>query len=145
MARGYQQFIIQGNVGQVDEPREVKVGSDGKTAKVINFTVAVNSKVNDRPITDWYRVAAWHKLAELQVGVLKKGMQVFVVADKLQVDAYETADGPRASATLRAKEIVWLGSREGRGPQRYDEDFVPPAPDEYDDTTPPTTVDDIPF
>ena len=111
---GYQQVIIVGNVGRDPELKYLQSG-----VPVCNFTVAVNSYTGQgeqrQEKTTWFRVAAWRELGETCNKFLTKGKQVMVIGT---VDARAYTDGsgqPQATLELTARDVRFLGSREGGG------------------------------
>jgi len=68
---------LMGNVGQEPEMNE----PNGK--KVVNLSLATNYQIKDEtgkklPITDWHRLTAWGKTAELIAKHVKKGTALYV-------------------------------------------------------------------
>jgi len=135
---GFQQCIIVGNVGRPPELRYLQSG-----VPVCNFTVAVNqvsgSGENRTEKTVWFRVAAWRQLAETVNQYVQKGQQVMVIGT-VEARGYTDNSGqPAASLEITARDIRFLGSRDGgqgqgTGNRDYN-DFAPPPDD----------VGDIPF
>ncbi len=79
MARGLNRVQIIGHLGRDPETRSTAGGQ-----AVTTFTVAVNrtrrgpdGTASDD--TEWFRVVAWEKLAEIAGEYLRKGGQVYVV------------------------------------------------------------------
>lgn len=114
----YHKLIIVGNLGRDPEIRYLPSGDP-----VTNFSVAVNESWTDREgekqeRTVWYRISAWGRLAEVCNEYLQKGRQV-LVEGTLQADdetggprVWESRDGqPRASFEVRARRVLFLGSR----------------------------------
>jgi single-strand DNA-binding protein len=108
---------IVGNLGRDSETRYTPNGQMNVT-----FTVAVNVKRGQAEITNWYRVTAWGRLAEImdslvQQGALAKGRQVYA-AGSLVADTYQTREGDtRISLDLRADAVQLLGSQDTNGSQ----------------------------
>lgn len=123
---GWQQTIIVGNVGRVDDPRTTQSGT-----AVFSFSVAVTERWNDKQSnqrqekTTWYRVTCWRQLAETMAQYVSVGTQVMVIGS-VEADAYMNKDNePTASLKLTAREVQLLGSRgeQASGERnRYDED-----------------------
>jgi single-strand DNA-binding protein len=136
---GWAQTIILGNLGNDPELKYLQSG-----AAVCSFNVAVSESWTDRQTnerrekTQWYRVSAWNQLGELCNQYLTKGRQVMVIGNVEARGYTNNAGQAAASLELRAREVQFLGSREGGGGQQggrgYD-DFAPPPDD----------VGDIPF
>lgn len=139
----FQQTIIVGNVGRSPELRYLQNG-----VAVCDFSVAVNrvytTNNERREETTWFKVTCWRQLAETVAQYLTTGRQVMVAGD-VKASAYLDKSGqPAATLELTAREVKFLGQREGGGgggdnggggERRYAED----------DFAPPGRVDDIPF
>lgn len=138
----FQQTLIVGNVGRSPELRYLQNG-----VAVCDFSVAVNrvytTNNERREETTWFKVTCWRQLAETVAQYLTTGRQVMVVGD-VKASAYLDKSGqPAATLELTAREVKFLGQREGGGGdnggggggRRYEED----------DFAPPGRVDDIPF
>ena len=80
---------------------------------VTNFRVAVNRRWRDpegqiQERVDWFRVAAWGRLAEVCNQYLQKGSPVYVDG-RLETHTYEAADGQtRYISELVARDLVML-------------------------------------
>lgn len=98
-----------GNVG--NEP-EVKTFDGGK--KVANITVATNDYyINDKgdkvEQTEWHRVTAWGKTAEIIEKYVKKGKEI-AIDGKLTHRSYDDKDGNKRYITeVVANDILLLG------------------------------------
>lgn len=139
----FQQTLIVGNVGRSPELRYLQNG-----VAVCDFSVAVNrvytTNNERREETTWFKVTCWRQLAETVAQYLTTGRQVMVMGD-IKASAYLDKSGqPAATLELTAREVKFLGQREGGGGgenggggggRRYEED----------DFAPPGRVDDIPF
>ncbi|MCB9455865.1 MAG: single-stranded DNA-binding protein [Anaerolineaceae bacterium] len=131
----WHQTIVIGNLGRDPELRYTQSG-----VAVCGFSVAVSESWTDsqtnerREKTTWYSVSAWGKLGEICQQYLAKGRSVMIVGT-VEARAYTNNAGePAASLDLRAREVKFLGSREGQGQSNYNE-FAPP----------PDNMGDIPF
>jgi len=80
------QVIFGGHLGADAEVRYI---TNGKA--VCNFSVASTSKYNDKEFTEWAKIVAWGKLAEV-CGTLQKGDGV-VITGRLQTRSWEDKDG----------------------------------------------------
>ncbi len=84
---------------------------------VVQFTLAVNrpprgEESKTPPQTDFIKVVAWKKLAEVSADLLKKGDSA-AVEGRLRTRSYETADGQKRRAVeVEAASIEALGRRE---------------------------------
>jgi single-strand DNA-binding protein len=147
--RSVNKAILVGHLGADPEVRYTQGGT-----AVANLRLATNESYNDRNTgerverTEWHRVVAWNKLAEIVGQYLTKGRQVYVEG-RLQTRQWQDKEGnTRYTTEIRASDIVMLG---GRGAPEAD---APPAEAEYApvgrETPPvggdaPPADDDLPF
>ncbi|HKQ97672.1 MAG TPA: single-stranded DNA-binding protein [Candidatus Polarisedimenticolia bacterium] len=112
--------ILVGNLGRDPEVRYTQGGSP-----VANFTLATNEVWTDKAgakqeRTEWHRVVAWGKTAEIARDHLGKGKQVYIEGS-LQTRQWEDRDGNKRSTTeIKAGRLVLLGRAEGGGGGGYD-------------------------
>ncbi|MCX6173073.1 MAG: single-stranded DNA-binding protein [Flavobacterium sp.] len=98
-----------GNVG--NEP-EVKTLGEGK--KVANITIATNDYyINDKgdkvEQTEWHRVTAWGKVADIIEKYVTKGKEI-CIEGKLTHRSYDDKDGNKRYITeVVANDILLLG------------------------------------
>jgi single-strand DNA-binding protein len=143
MARGINKVIIVGNVGGDPETRYMPSGS-----AVTNLTVATNESWKDKQTgeqkerTEWHKVAAFGKLAEIMAEYLRKGSQVYIEG-KLRTRKWQDKDGnDRWTTEIVADEMQMLGGRGGGGSAPMNQDPGPasapaqPGPDDFDDDIP---------
>lgn len=155
---GVNKVILIGNLGADPEVRYTPSGQP-----VANFRIATSETWMDKQgqkqeRTEWHRVVAWGKLAELCGEYLQKGRQVFIEG-KLQTRQWEDRDGNKRFTTeIQAKELTFLGGR-GEGTSASATGGAPntqrrPATPErsgtddgsgFDYGPPPMTDDDVPF
>ena len=138
---GLNKVILIGNLGRDPELRYTQSGQ-----AVANFTLATNESWTNRngereEHTEWHRIVAWAKLAEICGEYLSKGKQVYVEG-RLQTREWEDKEGNKRHTTeIKADKLLMLGSRG---------DPVSQAPDDagrgggHGDPAPPAG-DDIPF
>ena len=100
-------------IGNLGQDPEIKTLSDGKKVATFsmatseNYRNAAGEKVQD---TQWHRVVAWGRLAELSEQYLKKGRKV-AIEGKLTHRYYEDKDGIRRYVTeVVANEMLLLGN-----------------------------------
>lgn len=99
-------------IGHVGQDPEVKDIEGGK--KVANLTLATNDYyINDKgekvENTEWHKVAAWGKIAEIIEKYVVKGKEI-VVEGKLTHRSYEDKDGTKRYVTeVVANDILLLG------------------------------------
>jgi single-strand DNA-binding protein len=132
---GVNKVILVGNLGA--DP-EVRYTADGTA--VCKFRIATTEKFKDRQgnmqeRTEWHRVVAWRKLAEICGQYLSKGKQVYIEG-KIRNDSWEQEGVKRYSYEIVADTMQMLGGP-GNRVQEPESPFGPPeggAPE-----------DDIPF
>lgn len=134
----YQSVQIIGYLGADPEMRYTANGS-----AVTNFRVATSRSWSDqsgekREETEWFRVVAWNRLAEICAQYLVKGRLVFVQG-RLQTRSWEDQQGQKRYTTeLFAQEVKFLG---GGGNGRESGPTQAFRSDEGGDIDP----DDLPF
>ncbi|MBM4334427.1 MAG: single-stranded DNA-binding protein [Deltaproteobacteria bacterium] len=128
---GVNKVIIVGNVGRDPELRTTQGGQNVST-----FSVATNERFKDKSgewqdRTEWHRVVAWGRLAEICGEYLKKGRQVYIEG-RLQTRDWEDKDGHKRYTTeVIAQSMQMLGSPRGGGDEpssRSGGDFEYSAP-----------------
>jgi single-strand DNA-binding protein len=132
---GVNKVILLGNLGA--DP-EVRYTADGTA--VCRFRIATTEKFKDRQgnmqeRTEWHRIVAWRKLAEICGQYLSKGKQVYIEG-KIRNDSWEQEGVKRYSYEIVADTMQMLGGP-GNRVQEPEPPFGPPeggAPE-----------DDIPF
>jgi single-strand DNA-binding protein len=115
MATGVNKVILIGNLGRDPEIRYTQSGS-----AVANFSIATTERWTNRDgeaqeKTEWHRIVAWGKLAEICGEYLKKGKQVYIEGS-LQYREYEDRDGNTRYVTeIKARDMQMLGRRGDEG------------------------------
>jgi single-strand DNA-binding protein len=135
--------ILIGNLGRDPEVRHTPSG-----AAVANFSIATNEAWNNREgqreeRTEWHRVVAFGKLAEICGQYLKRGKQVYIEG-RLQTRQWEDREGNKRSTTeIVAANMTMLG----RAGEAAAEAYAPPiAEDPFPGASSSGTEDDdIPF
>ncbi len=131
--------ILVGHVGAKPEVRYTPSG-----VAVANLNLATNETWTDndgnrQERTDWHRVVAWRKLAELCEQFVDKGTLLYIEG-KLQTRSWEDRNGVKRYTTeVVTDTLTMLG---GRGEPSE------PAPKEDHDTMQPEPeedTDDLPF
>lgn len=155
---GVNKVILIGNLGKDPEVRFTPSGQ-----AVANFTIATNDSWTDKQgqkqeRTEWHRIVAWGKLAELCGEYLSKGRQCFVEG-RLQTREWTDKEGKKNYTTeVVAQTVQFLGGRgDAAGPrprsQNGSHDYGSPPPGMDDGahangSAPsggPPPEDDIPF
>jgi single-strand DNA-binding protein len=142
--RGVNKVILIGNLGRDPEVRYTRDGTP-----VANLNIATTESWNDgsgqrQERTEWHKVVAWGKLAEIAKEYLSKGKQVYVEG-RLQTRPWEDKEGVKRYTTeIRADQMVMLGGRGGDGMSR---EATPPPPEssELGRESFQATEDDVPF
>ena len=135
--------ILVGNLGRDPEIRHAPSG-----AAVATFTIATNEVRNNKEgqreeRTEWHRIVAFGKLAEICGQYLIKGKQVYLEG-RLQTRSWEDRDGNKRTTTeIIASTMVMLG-RSGETPTG---EFAPAVsePTGMLNDEPGSSEDDIPF
>ncbi len=144
--RGVNKVILIGNLGRDPEIRYTRDGT-----AVANLNLATSDSWKDsqgerQERTEWHRVVAWDKLAEIAKEYLAKGKQVYIEG-RLQTRSWEDKDGHKRYTTeVRADQMVMLGGRGGDDDGGARDAGPPPGPAE-DFTREPfkATDEDVPF
>ena len=116
MSRSLNKAMIIGNLGSDPEVRSTSSGT-----RVATLSVATSRRWNDRSgqeqeRTEWHRVVAWDKLAEICEQYLSKGDRVYIEG-RIEYRQWEGDDGrTRYTTEIRAREMIMLGGR-GDGPR----------------------------
>ena len=99
-------------IGHVGQEPEVKTFDGGK--KVANITIATNDYyINDKgekiENTEWHRVTAWGKTADIIEKYVTKGKEI-AIEGKLAHRSYDDKNGEKRYVTdVVANEILLLG------------------------------------
>ncbi len=118
---GVNKVIIVGNVGRDPELRSTQGGQ-----AVATFSVATSERFKDKEgqpqeRTEWHRVVAWGRLAEICGEYLRKGKQVYIEG-RLQTRDWEDKDGHKRYTTeVVANVMQMLGRRGDDGGSPYEE------------------------
>ena len=121
---GVNKVILLGNLGADPEMRYTASGT-----AVCKFRMATTEKFTDKDgnrqeRTDWHRVVAWRKLAEICGQYLAKGKQVYIEG-KIRNDTWEKDGVKQYSYEIVADNMVMLGGPGGRGQEREPEPEPP--------------------
>jgi len=149
--RGVNKVMLIGNLGQDPEVRYMPNGG-----AVTNITVATSETWKDKNTgeqqekTEWHRVVAFRRLAEIMGEYLKKGSKVYIEG-KLQTRKWQDQQGnDRYTTEIVADNMQMLDARGSGGSA----DFAPrqgasqAAPQTGSQAAPPVDNsydDDIPF
>jgi single-strand DNA-binding protein len=140
--------ILVGNLGRDPELRYTQSGQ-----AVVNFTLATNENYTKKSgereeRTEWHRVIAWARTAELCAEYLAKGRTVYVEG-RLQTREWEDREGQKRRTTeIVAQTVQFLGGRGGGGGGSGSGSGGQPSSSgeaEAGSSVPPPPDDDIPF
>ncbi len=145
---GVNKVILIGNLGADPELRYTPSGR-----AVVNFNLATSRTWNNRDgekqeETEWHRIVAWDKLAEICGEYLKKGAQTYVEG-RLQTRSWEDKNGVKRYTTEAVvSEMRRLGSRQDTGSSGSSDsskssDTSSPPPENLPSTF--EADDDLPF
>ncbi len=146
MAAGVNKVILIGNLGRDPELRYTQSGQ-----AVANFSLATTESWNKKEggreeRTEWHRIVAWGRTAELCAQYLSKGRTVYIEG-RLQTREWENKEGQKQRTTeITAQTVQFLGGPRGSGGGGGSasggggQGSGPP-----DDGAPPPPDDDIPF
>jgi single-strand DNA-binding protein len=95
-------------VGNVTRDPEVRTTASGKT--VANFSVAVNNKIGGKESTDYFRVTAWERQAEIVEQYVRKGSLVMITG-RVTLDEYENKEGVKHASMVVTASTLTLGPR----------------------------------
>ena len=112
MARGVNKVILVGNLGKDPEIRYSPSG-----AAIANITIATSEGWKDKQTgemkekTEWHKIVAFQRLAEIMGEYLRKGSQVYIEG-KLQTRKWQDKDGQdRYTTEIIANEMQMLGGK----------------------------------
>ncbi len=141
--------IIIGNLGKDPEVRYTQSG-----AQVTTFSVATSErwKGQDGQMqenTEWHRVVAWKKLAEICGEYLHKGSKVYIEG-RIQTRKWQDKSGnDRYSTEIIAREMKMLSPKGGGGDAYGGSSGEQYGGDEYPESSYPeqggSTGEDVPF
>ncbi len=131
MARGLNKVMLIGRLGS--DP-EIRYTADG--TPVANFSLATDSPVKRgdqwESETEWHRIVAWRRLAEICSEYLSKGRLVYVEG-RLRTRQWEDRDGNKRWTTEIIARDIQILEPKGTGEGEATTDLEPPAPPIEDD------------
>lgn len=138
MSKGLNKVMIIGNLGNDPESRFITPDNP-----VCRISVATSEQWKDKQTgekkerTEWHRVAAFGKLAEIMQKYLHKGSKVYIEG-QLRTSSYEKNGEKRYSTEIIASEMQMLDGKGSSG--------EPPAQAEMPADAPEAPLEDeIPF
>jgi single-strand DNA-binding protein len=158
MAKSVNKVILIGNLGKDPELRYTPSGT-----AVASFSLATNERYKDKEgnwqdRTEWHKIVAWQRLAEIAGEYLKKGRTCYIEG-RLQTRSWDDKESgqKKYSTEIVASDLVLLGGQgqgQGQGGRDHDEEGVTArtrsasasqAPAHDDAGSQGITDDDIPF
>ncbi|MBN2071162.1 MAG: single-stranded DNA-binding protein [Candidatus Krumholzibacteriota bacterium] len=143
---GVNKAILVGNLGSDPELRHT-----GSGTTVANFSLATSENFKSREgerqtRTEWHKVVAFGKLAEICGQYLQKGKQVYIEG-RIQTRSWEDQSGNKKYTTeIIANQMVMLGRAGDGGGRSGDDEFRDaPADDDGSQVPPADDDDDLPF
>jgi single-strand DNA-binding protein len=129
MAKSVNKVILIGNLGKDPEVRYTPNGT-----AVASFSLATNERYKDKEgnwqdRTEWHKIVAWQRLAEIAGEYLKKGRTVYIEG-RLQTRSWDDKESgqKKYSTEIVANDLVLLGGQgqgQGGGGGHFDEDAAP--------------------
>lgn len=104
MSRSVNKIILVGNVGSDPEVRTV-----GQGTKLAKFSLATSSTYKDKESTQWHRLNAWGKLADVVEQWVKKGDRLYVEG-RVEYSQTEHEGTTRYWTDIHVNELVMLGT-----------------------------------
>lgn len=119
-------ITIVGNVGRAPDSRTTASGQP-----VVNISVATSRKYKGEEQTEWHRVTAFGKTAEIVASYVRKGDRVGVTG-RMTYGSYERDGVTIPTAEILANEVHLLGSRIQAGADHPQPgSLAEPAPDPF--------------
>ena len=123
--------MVIGNLGNDPEIRYTQSEIPVATFSVASIERWKDSNGNKQERTEWHRVVAWRRLAEVCGEHLHKGDKVFIEG-KMQTRKWEDQDGnTRYTTEIVARDLEMIGGRQENAGSPSDSDNAePPMPDD---------------
>lgn len=102
-------------IGRLGRDVEMRCQQSGDAAA--NFSLAVGWKTKDKEGTEWVRIVAFGKLAEICGEYLRKGKQIYV-SGRMRTREYDKDGEKRYATEVVADQMQMLGGRDDDGGQR---------------------------
>ena len=137
-------------IGNATKDAELRSTPDGTS--VCSFTVAVNKKTKKKcengNDTDFFKVTAWRRLADICGQYVKRGNKIAVIGS-VSVSTYTTQDGQtRASLDVTADDVEFLSSKSESNAPKEDYSQAPEVPQQssgYTDVSQDFDSSELPF
>ena len=99
--------ILKGRLGQDWEMRTV-----GESGSVANTSLATSEKYKDKETTQWHRLVAWNKTAEIVSQYTKKGEEILIEGKVTYRDWEDKEGNKRKSTEIIVERFHFIGSKE---------------------------------
>ena len=132
---GVNKVILIGHLGADPEVRYLNNGTTVANFRMATSENRLNKAGEKTTVTEWHRIVAFGKLAEICRDYLSKGKQVYIEG-KIRSRSWEDKEGNKKFTTeILANQMQMLGSAAGQtgsaSPDREGvEQETPPFPDE---------------
>jgi len=111
-SRGVNRAILVGNLGNDPELRHTPNGNPVASFNIATTDFWTNKDGQQETRTEWHRIVAWGRLAEICKEYLIKGKQVYIEG-RIQTRSWEDANGQtRKTTEIVATQMLLLGSKE---------------------------------
>ena len=134
-------------IGRLGADPEMRFTANGRALSTMNVAVNRNYTTQDgerREETEWVRVVAWARLAELVSQYLSKGRRAYVEG-RLHSHSFQGNDGQtRFRNEIIADRVLFL-DRAGRSEQGSEEYGAPGTEPDVSAGEPVSSPDDLPF
>ena len=120
MSRSVNKVILVGNIG-----RDPDVQTTATGIKVAHVSLATTRRFPRDGVleerTEWHRLTLWNRLAQVAEDYVRKGDRVYVEG-RMEYDSFERNGVTIPTAEVLVRELVMLGSPNGRGAELEDEE-----------------------
>ncbi len=144
--RGVNKVILIGNLGKDPEVRYTPSGQAVANFSLATTEVGSSKDGGKQEYTEWHRIVAWGRLAEICGEYLTKGKSVYIEG-ALRTRSWQDKEGNNRQTTeiiARTMQILSpAGEKQGQSPQPKKEEELPS--DFTFDENSVGTDDDIPF
>lgn len=103
MSADVNKVILVGRLGSDPEHKELSNNN-----QLVTFPLATTSGFGDKETTEWHKIKAFGKTAELCSRYLSKGRQCYIEG-RVQYRRWEKDDGVRYFTNIIANRVVFLG------------------------------------
>ena len=143
--RGVNKVILIGNLGKDPEVRYTASGQAVANFPIATTEVGSSKDGNKQEYTEWHRIVAWGRLAEICGEYLTKGKSVYIEGS-IRTRSWEDKEGNKRWTTEIVARSMQILSPAGEKTETSSPDKVDEFADNFDfDEDSVSTDDDIPF